>query len=43
MQGLHFLGDRRLALETYPDPHPGPGEVVVKRRAFAEDEKIKLR
>ncbi|HZT42549.1 MAG TPA: alcohol dehydrogenase catalytic domain-containing protein [Chthonomonadaceae bacterium] len=30
MQGLHFLGDRRLALESYPDPHAGPGEVVVK-------------
>jgi|SRR5579871_1114204 len=30
MRGLHFLGDRRLALESYPDPHPGPGEVVVK-------------
>lgn len=30
MKGLVFLGDRRLALEDFPDPTPGAGEVLVK-------------
>ncbi len=30
MKALHFLGDRQLGLAMYPDPEPGPGEVLVK-------------
>ncbi len=30
MQGLVFLGERRLRLEAFPDPQPGPGEVLIK-------------
>lgn len=30
MQGLRFLGDRRLAIEEFDDPLPGPGEVRIK-------------
>ncbi|WNF00332.1 zinc-binding dehydrogenase [Streptomyces luomodiensis] len=30
MQGLTFLGDRTLALGHFPDPTPGPGEVVIQ-------------
>jgi L-idonate 5-dehydrogenase len=30
MQGLVFLGDRKLRLEAFADPAPGPGEVLVK-------------
>ncbi|MFD4351203.1 zinc-binding dehydrogenase [Nocardia sp. NPDC058518] len=30
MQGLTFEGDRRVALADFPDPTPGPGEVVVR-------------
>ena len=30
MQGLVLLGDRRVELREYPDPIPGPGEVLVK-------------
>src|SRR3712207_7353349 len=33
MRGVVFLGERRLALEEFPDPLPGPGEVVVAVRA----------
>lgn len=33
MQGLVFLGDRRLAFVDVPDPVPGPGEVVVQVKA----------
>jgi threonine dehydrogenase-like Zn-dependent dehydrogenase len=30
MHGLVFLGDRKLRLEEFADPTPGPGEVLVK-------------
>ena len=33
MRGLVFLGERRVELRDFPDPHPGPGEVVVAMRA----------
>lgn len=33
MKGIIFHGDRELTLETFPDPVPGPGEVVVEMRA----------
>ena len=33
MQGLVFLGDRELALRQFPDPTPGPGEVVLEIKA----------
>src|SRR5438132_4245588 len=33
MQGLVFLGDQRVELRDFPDPRPGPGEVVVAIRA----------
>src|ERR1700694_1578162 len=33
MQGLVFLGDRRVAVQDFPDPVPGEGDVVVAIRA----------
>ncbi|MBY8819240.1 zinc-dependent alcohol dehydrogenase family protein [Streptomyces cinereoruber] len=33
MQGITFPGDRRAVLKEFPDPLPGPGEVVVRMRA----------
>jgi threonine dehydrogenase-like Zn-dependent dehydrogenase len=33
MRGVVFLGERKLELREFPDPTPGPGEVVVAIRA----------
>jgi len=33
MRGVVFLGDRELELRTFPDPTPGPGEVVLEMKA----------
>lgn len=33
MRGLVFTGNRELALQNFPDPVPGAGEVVVSMRA----------
>jgi threonine dehydrogenase-like Zn-dependent dehydrogenase len=33
MKGAVFLGDRTVGLRHFPDPQPGPGEVVVAIRA----------
>ena len=33
MKGVVFLGDCELALEDFPDPAPGPGEVVIAMKA----------
>jgi len=33
MRGVVFLGDRELELMTFPDPTPGPGEVVLEMKA----------
>lgn len=33
MKGAVFLGDRKVELRDFPDPRPGPGEVVVAIRA----------
>ncbi|MBV9132542.1 MAG: zinc-binding dehydrogenase [Chloroflexi bacterium] len=33
MRGLVFLGEQQVKLREFPDPKPGPGEVVVKMRA----------
>lgn len=33
MQGVVFLGDRQMGLQEFPDPAPGPGQVVVRMRA----------
>ncbi len=33
MRGVVFLGNRQLEIRDFPDPQPGPGEVVVKMRA----------
>jgi 2-desacetyl-2-hydroxyethyl bacteriochlorophyllide A dehydrogenase len=33
MLGVVFTGDRRLEVRSFPDPEPGPGEVVVRIRA----------
>lgn len=35
MRGVLFPGDRAVELTSLPDPHPGPGEVVVAMRAAA--------
>jgi threonine dehydrogenase-like Zn-dependent dehydrogenase len=35
MQGLLFPGDRQVVVASFPDPVPGPGEVVVAMRAAA--------
>ena len=33
MRGVVFLGNRKLELREFPDPTPGPGEVVLAIRA----------
>ncbi len=33
MKGVVFLGERELALQDFPDPTPGPGEVVLEMKA----------
>ena len=33
MRGVVFLGERRLELREFPDPTPGPGEVVLAIKA----------
>ncbi len=33
MRGVVFLGDRELELREFPDPTPGPGEVVLEMKA----------
>lgn len=33
MRGIVFVGDRQLELRDFPDPTPGPREVVVELRA----------
>lgn len=33
MKGVVFLGGRKLALESFPDPTPGPDEVILEMKA----------
>lgn len=33
MRGVVFLGDRELEFQEFPDPTPGPGEVVLEIKA----------
>ncbi len=33
MRGVVFLGERKLELQEFPDPTPGPGEVVLEIKA----------
>ncbi|HET8577328.1 MAG TPA: zinc-binding dehydrogenase [Methylomirabilota bacterium] len=33
MRGVVFLGNRKLELREFPDPTPGPGEVVIQIKA----------
>jgi threonine dehydrogenase-like Zn-dependent dehydrogenase len=33
MRGIVFLGNRKLELREFPDPTPGPGEVVLAMKA----------
>lgn len=33
MRGVVFTGERELDLRTFPDPTPGPGEVVIEIKA----------
>jgi threonine dehydrogenase-like Zn-dependent dehydrogenase len=33
MRGVVFTGDRQLEIREYPDPTPGPGEVVLEIKA----------
>src|SRR5258706_897809 len=33
MRGIVFPGNRRLELRDFPDPTPGPGEVVLEIKA----------
>ncbi len=33
MRGAVFLGDRKVELRNFPDPTPGPGEVVIAMKA----------
>ena len=36
MRGVVFLGGRKLELREFPDPTPGPGEVVVAEAEVAQ-------
>src|SRR5690349_7671390 len=33
MRGAVFVGNRKVELRTFPDPTPGPGEVVIQMKA----------
>lgn len=33
MQGVVFVGERRIEMRSFPDPSPGPGEVVLEIKA----------
>ncbi len=33
MQGAVFLGNRKIEIRKFPDPTPGPGEVVIQMKA----------
>ena len=33
MKAVVFLGNRQLELQEFPDPSPGPGEVVIEIKA----------
>lgn len=33
MRGAVFLGERKVELKSFPDPTPGPGEVVLEMKA----------
>jgi threonine dehydrogenase-like Zn-dependent dehydrogenase len=33
MRGALFLGDRKVEIRDFPDPTPGPGEVVIEMKA----------
>ncbi len=33
MKAVVFLGDRKLEMQEFPDPEPGPGEVVLEIKA----------
>jgi threonine dehydrogenase-like Zn-dependent dehydrogenase len=33
MHGAVFLGNRKIEIRTFPDPTPGPGEVVIQMKA----------
>ena len=33
MRGAVFLGDRKIEVRDFPDPTPGPGEVVIRMKA----------
>ncbi len=33
MKGVVFLGDRKAEVREFPQPQPGPGEVVVQLKA----------
>src|SRR5690349_8804913 len=33
MRGAVFLGNRKVEIRTFPDPAPGPGEVVIEMKA----------
>jgi len=33
VRGVVFLGDRKVELRSFPDPAPGPGEVVIEIKA----------
>src|SRR5687768_14659253 len=33
MRGIVFLGERELEIRNYPDPSPGPREVIIKMKA----------
>jgi threonine dehydrogenase-like Zn-dependent dehydrogenase len=33
VRGAVFLGNRKVELRTFPDPTPGPGEVVIQMKA----------
>jgi len=35
MRGVHLLGNRQLEVIDWPDPEPGPGEVLVAMKAAA--------
>ena len=38
MKGIVFLGDKKLEIQDFPDPIPGPDDVILEIQAWNETE-----
>ena len=43
MKGVVFLGDRKLELREFPDPTPGPRDVILEIKASGASAQVRRR